>query len=50
MKNKRKQKCAAVRYYDIRLVWMYLCLLAFYVALNYIVGVTFNVPVIAEWI
>ena len=50
MKNRRKQKYAPVRYYDIRLVWMYLCLLAFYVALNYIVGITFNVPVIAEWI
>lgn len=50
MKNRRKQKYAPVRYYDIRLVWMYLCLLAFYVALNYIVGVTFNAPVIAEWI
>ena len=50
MKNRRKQKHAPVRYYDTRLVWMYLCLLAFYVALNYIAGITFNTPVIAEWI
>ena len=39
MKNKRKQKCAAVRYCDIRLIWMYLCLLGFYVGLNYIVWI-----------
>ena len=50
MKKRRKQKYAPVRYYDIRLIWMYLCLFAFYVALNTTVGITFNTPVIAEWI
>ena len=50
MKKRRKQNYAPVRYYDIRLIWMHLCLFAFYVALNTTVGITFNTPVIAEWI
>lgn len=50
MKKRRKQKCAQVRYYDIRLIWIYLCLLAFYVGLNYIVSITLNTSVLADWI
>ena len=39
-----------VRYYDIRLIWIYLCLLGFYVGLNYIVSITLNTSVLADWI
>lgn len=50
MKSIRRQKSVSERYHDIRLVWMYICLLAFYVGLNWIVNLTLDIPVIAEWI
>ena len=46
----RKKTLHPHRYYDIRLVLMYICLMAFYVGLNGIVSLTLNTPLMAEWI
>ena len=44
-----KKKPTSQRYYDIRLVLMFIGLLAFYVGINYIISITLNVPILAEW-
>ena len=46
----RKKTLHPQRYYDIRLVLMYICLMAFYVGLNGIVSLTLNTPLMAEWV
>jgi hypothetical protein len=48
--NRKRRNDLPGRYYDIRLVLMYVCLLAFYIGLNCIISMTLHTPVIAEWI
>ena len=46
----KRQNSVGKRYYDIRLVLIFTCLLFIYVGFNYILSIKFNYPIIAEWI
>ncbi len=46
----RNRKYSPDRYYDNRLVWIFICLFVFYFGLNYVVSNTFHTPLLVKWV